>query len=41
MVGEDLRKLLERLAVDKPVVSEGGKDRPEVIILKRGGLKLD
>ena len=26
-VGEDLRKLLERLADDKPVVSESGKDR--------------
>ena len=40
-VGEDLRKLLERLADDKPVVPESGKDRPEVIILKRGELKRD
>ena len=40
-VGEDLRKLLERLADDKPVVSESGKDRPEVAILKRGEMKHD
>ena len=38
-VGEDLRKLFERLADDKPVVPEKGKDRPEVIILKKGELK--
>ena len=38
-VGEDLRKLLERLADDKSVVPESGKDRPEVTILKRGELK--
>ena len=35
-VREDLRKLLERLADDKPVVPESGKDRLEVTILKRG-----
>ena len=35
-VGEELRRLLEKLADDKPVVSESGKDRPEVTILKRG-----
>ena len=29
-VGEDLRKLLERLADDKSVISESGKDRPEI-----------
>ena len=40
-VGKDLRKLLERLADDKPVVSESGKARPEVAILKRGELKPD
>ena len=40
-VGEDLRKLLERLADDKPVVSESGKDRPEVTIMKRGEVKHD
>ena len=38
-VGKDLRKLLERLADDKPVVSESGKARPEVAILKRGEVK--
>ena len=41
MVGEDLRKLIERLADDKPVVPESGKDRTEVTILKRGELKHD
>ena len=40
-VGEDLKKLLERLADDKPVVPESGKDRPEVNILKGGELKHD
>ena len=40
-VREDLRKLLERLADDKPVVLESGNDRPEVTILKRGELKHD
>ena len=38
-VGEDLRKLLERLADDKLVVSESGKDRPEVTISKRWEVK--
>ena len=40
-VGEDLKKLLERLADDKPVVSESGKDRPKVTVLKRGEVKHD
>ena len=40
-VGEDLRRLLERLADDKPVVSESGKDRPEVTILKSTKEKHD
>ena len=40
-VGEDLRKLHEKLADDKPLVSESGKDRPEVTILKRGEVKHD
>ena len=39
--GEDLRKLLERLADDKPVVPESCKDKPEVTIFKRGELKQD
>ena len=40
-VGEDLRKLLERLPVDKPVDSESCKDRPEVTILKKGEVNHD
>ena len=38
-VGEDLRKLLEILPDDKPVISESGKDRPEITILKKGEVK--
>ena len=40
-VGGDLGKLLERLADNKPVVSEGGKDTPKVTILNREEVKLD
>ena len=40
-VGEDLSKLLERQADEKPVVPKSGKYKPEVTILKRGELKLD
>ena len=41
-VGTDLRKLLdERLADDKLVVPESGKDKPEVAISNRGELKND
>ena len=35
-IGEDLRRLLEKLADDKPVVSNSGKDKSEVTILKKG-----
>ena len=35
-IGEELRRLLEKLADDKPVVSESGKDSPEVTMLKKG-----
>ena len=35
-IGEDLRRLLEKLADDKPVVRNNDKDKPEVTILKRG-----
>ena len=35
-LGEDLRRLLEKLADDKPVVRNNDKDKPEVTILKRG-----
>ena len=34
-IDEDLRRLLERLADDKPVVKEKGEEEPEVTILKR------
>ena len=34
--GEDFRRLLEKLADDKPVVRNNDKDKPEVTILKRG-----
>ena len=35
-LGEDLRRLLEKLADDKPVDRNNDKDKPEVTILKRG-----
>ena len=35
-IGEDLRRLLEKLADDKPVVQNIDDDKPEVNILKRG-----
>ena len=35
-IGEDLRRLLEKLADDKPVARYNDKDKPEVTILKRG-----
>ena len=34
-VGEDLRRLLERLADDRPVAQTNDKDEPEVSILRR------
>ena len=34
-VGQDLRRLLEKLADDKPVVSNSKIVRPEVTIMKR------
>ena len=34
-LGDDLRRLLEKLAEDKPVVRKNGKEEPEVTILKR------
>ena len=36
-IGEDLRKLLEKLADDKPVVQNNDNDKPEVTILKKKG----
>ena len=35
MIGEDLRKLLESLADDRPVIQTNDKDEPEVSILRR------
>ena len=35
-VGQELRRLLEKLADDKPVVSNSGNDGPEVTIMERG-----
>ena len=35
-IGEELRRLLEILADDKPVARNNDKDKPEVTILKRG-----
>ena len=35
-IGEDLRKLLEKLADNKPVVRNNDNEKPEVTILKRG-----
>ena len=34
-IDEDLRRLLEKLADDKPVVKEKGEEEPEVTILRR------
>ena len=34
-IGEDLRRLLEKLADNKPVVRDNYKDKPEVTILRR------
>ena len=34
-IGDDLRRLLEKIAYDKPVVEEKGKEEPEVTILRR------
>ena len=35
VINEDLRRLLEKLAGDKPVIKEKGKEEPEVTILRR------
>ena len=35
-IGEDLRRLIEKLADEKPVVRNNDKDKPEVTIMKRG-----
>ena len=35
LIDEDLMRLLEKLANDKPVIKEKGKEEPEVTILRR------
>ena len=35
VIDEDLRRLLEKLADDKSVIKEKGKEEPEVTILRR------
>ena len=40
-IGEDLRRLLKKLADDKPVVRNNAEDKPEVTILERGGAAHD
>ena len=35
VIDEDLRRLLKKLADDKPVIKEKGKEEPEVTILRR------
>ena len=40
-VGQDLMRLLKKLADDKPVVSNRGNDEPEVTIMKRGEVTHD
>ena len=36
IIGKDLRRLLEKLADDKPVALNSDKDKPEATILKKG-----
>ena len=40
-IDEDLKGLLERLADDRPVVQENGKEEPEVTILRKSGTASD
>ena len=35
-IDEDLRRLLEKLADDKPIARNNGRNKPEFTILKRG-----
>ena len=39
-IGEDLKRLLEKLADNKPVDRNNDEDNPEIIILKRGEAAL-
>ena len=40
-IDEDLMRLLEKLADDKPVIQEKGKEEPEVTILRRSEIVSD
>ena len=40
-IGDDLMRLLEKLADDKPVIQEKGKEEPEVTILRKSGIVSD
>ena len=40
-IDDDLRRLLEKLADDKPVIQEKGKEEPEVTILRRSEIVSD
>ena len=40
-IDDDLKRLLEKLADDKPVIQEKSKEEPEVTILRKGGIVSD
>ena len=40
-IDDDLMRLLEKLADDKPVIQEKGKEEPEVTILRKSGIACD
>ena len=40
-IDDDLRRLLEKLADDKPVIQENSKEEPEVTILRKGAIVSD
>ena len=40
-IDDDIKRLLEKLADDKPVIQEKGKEEPEVTILRKSGIVSD
>ena len=40
-IDDELKRLLEKLADDKPVIQENCKEEPEVTILRRSGIASD
>ena len=40
-IDDDLKRLLEKLADDKPVIQENSKEEPEVTILRKSGIVSD